>query len=197
MKEGKNQLLALRCSSADTSTHGRQVPAAAEQEETCGCCWQHVSGRQQHDLAARRINCILGCVSTVRWSKEEILLLHLALVWPHLECHAQLWTPRCENNAWKQPEQAVQVMTGLCACAVGSGGHQGCPAGVLGVTSLLLQVRTRNQWMLYFHMHFSLMLARHICIFFSYAKLFATPSLWGGYLNISWASCLKHWHSWL
>jgi len=42
---------------------------------------------QQYALAANRINHSWGCIkfNTASWSKEVILPLYLALVWPHLE----------------------------------------------------------------------------------------------------------------
>ena len=41
------------------------------------------------------MNSILGCMrdSITRWSKEVIILLYLALMWPHLEYCVQFWAP--------------------------------------------------------------------------------------------------------
>jgi len=46
-----------------------------------------VNMSQQSNLAAKRANPILGYIkrSTTSWSKEVIILLYSALVWPHLE----------------------------------------------------------------------------------------------------------------
>ncbi|KAK4827114.1 hypothetical protein QYF61_014377 [Mycteria americana] len=50
---------------------------------------------QQRGLAAKRANCILGCIkhSISSRSKEVIIPLHLALAWPHLEYCVWFWAP--------------------------------------------------------------------------------------------------------
>ncbi|GAB0204019.1 mitochondrial enolase superfamily member 1 [Grus japonensis] len=50
---------------------------------------------QQCALAAKRANHILGCIkhSKTSQSKEEIILLYSALVWPHLEYYVQFGGP--------------------------------------------------------------------------------------------------------
>lgn len=54
-----------------------------------------LSVSQQCTLAARRANCMVGCVkhSIPNQSKEVILLMYLALVQPQLEYCVQFWDP--------------------------------------------------------------------------------------------------------
>jgi len=51
---------------------------------------------QQHVLAAKKANRILGYIqhSTTSKSEEEIILLYLMLVQPHLEYCVQFWAPQ-------------------------------------------------------------------------------------------------------
>ena len=55
-----------------------------------------VNVSQQCALAAKRENCTLGCIkhSITSWSKEVIIPLCSALVWPHLEYCVQFWAPQ-------------------------------------------------------------------------------------------------------
>ncbi|KAK4831911.1 LOW QUALITY PROTEIN: hypothetical protein QYF61_020058 [Mycteria americana] len=55
---------------------------------------------QQHALAARRANRILGYIkhSITSWSKEVIIPLYSALVWPHLEYCVQFWAPQFKKG---------------------------------------------------------------------------------------------------
>ena len=55
---------------------------------------------QQCALAAKRANPILGCVkpSITSWSKEVIIPLYSALVWPHFEYFVQFWAPQLKND---------------------------------------------------------------------------------------------------
>ncbi|KAK4818578.1 hypothetical protein QYF61_015378 [Mycteria americana] len=55
---------------------------------------------QQRALAAKRANRVLGCVkhSIISRSKEVVVLLSLALVWPHLECCVLFWGPQFKKE---------------------------------------------------------------------------------------------------
>lgn len=57
---------------------------AAQQKDLWMLAGSRLSISQQHALAVRRANPILGC-SMASLSEVVILLLYLALVWPHLE----------------------------------------------------------------------------------------------------------------
>lgn len=51
-------------------------------------------------MAARRVNCILGCIkhSIANQAKEVILPLFLELVWLHLEYCVPFWTPQYQRH---------------------------------------------------------------------------------------------------
>ena len=55
---------------------------------------------QQRVLAARRANCIVGCIkhSITSWSKEVIILLYSVLLQPHLEYCVQFWAPQFKKD---------------------------------------------------------------------------------------------------
>ena len=59
-----------------------------------------LSTSQQCALAAKRANCILGCIkhSIASWSKEVILPLYLVSMWPHLKYCMQFWAPQYKKK---------------------------------------------------------------------------------------------------
>ena len=55
---------------------------------------------QQHALAARRADCILGCIKhgIASQSREGIVPLYSVLVQPHLEYCVQFWAPQYKEH---------------------------------------------------------------------------------------------------
>ena len=50
--------------------------------------------------AARKANCILGCIKygIASQSREMIVLFHVVQVWPHLECCVQFGAPQYKKD---------------------------------------------------------------------------------------------------
>lgn len=59
-----------------------------------------VNVSQQHALAARKANCIVGCIrkSVTSRSKEVIFSIYPALVRPHLQCCVQFWVSQYKRD---------------------------------------------------------------------------------------------------
>jgi len=55
---------------------------------------------QQSPQAARKANCILGCIthSTTSWVRGVIVLLYIALMWLNLEYCMQFWAPQYRKD---------------------------------------------------------------------------------------------------
>ena len=69
-------------------------------------------------VAAKRANHILGCIkhNTASLSKEVILLLCLAIVWPHLEYCIWFWSLQCRNAV--RVLESIWGNTGWCPVPV-------------------------------------------------------------------------------
>jgi len=88
---------------------------AALRGRTWGC-W--LNKKQQYELAAQKANHMVGCIksSMASRSREVILPLCSALVRPHLESCAQLWSPQHRKAMdlleWGQ-RRATKMIRGL------------------------------------------------------------------------------------
>lgn len=58
-----------------------------------------LNASQQCALAAKKTNCILGCIKHSIASRSiEVILLYLELVWPYLEYDVQFWSPQYKKG---------------------------------------------------------------------------------------------------
>jgi len=97
---------------------GEEVLESSPAEKDLGAGQQQAQYESEFAPAAKRANCILGCIKhkiTSR-SREVIILLYLALVQPHLESCVQFWVPQFQKDVKvleRVQRRAARLVKGL------------------------------------------------------------------------------------
>ena len=100
-KKSKSQILHLGWSNAGHKNKLEEWLESSPAERDLGLLGNsRLSVSLQCAPAAKKANCILGCIkhSITSWSKEVIILLYSALVWPHLEYCVKFWAPQFKKD---------------------------------------------------------------------------------------------------